>query len=130
MGGRTGSPGPILTADRSPLAVVDAPGVPEPRICVLFRWSAGRFLDAGLTPSHLERVGGFIARLHDHAVHFAPPADFVRWRVGDISGDAATWAAGVVGEQCGPGAAATVEVVLGDVQRAQGSSVRGRGSSA
>lgn len=120
-------PEPILTADGSPLAVVDAPGVPELRICVLFRWSAGRFLDAGLTPSHLERVGGFIARLHDHAMHFAPPADFVRWRVADLSGDATAWAAGVVGEQCGPRAAATVEVVLGDVQRAQGELGEGPG---
>jgi Ser/Thr protein kinase RdoA (MazF antagonist) len=112
-------PEPMLTADGSPLVVVAAEGVPEPRVCVLFRWSEGQFLNAALTPSHLERVGGFIARLHDHAMHFAPPADFVRWRVGDVSGDAAAWTAGVVGEQCGSGAAATVEAVLGEVRRAQ-----------
>ena len=124
---RLAVPEPILTTDGSPLAVADVPGVPEPRVCVLFRWSEGRFLDAGLTPSHLERVGGFIARLHDHAVHFAPPADFVRWRVADISGDAAAWAAGVVGELCGPGAAATVEAVLGEVRRAKGELGEGPG---
>jgi Ser/Thr protein kinase RdoA (MazF antagonist) len=112
-------PEPVLTAGGSPLTVAEAEGVPEPRVCVLFRWSEGRFLDAGLTPSHLERVGGFIARLHGHAVHFAPPEGFVRWRVADISGDAAAWAAGVVGEQCGPGAAATVEAVLGHARQAQ-----------
>ena len=113
-------PEPVLTVDGSPLVVAEAEGVPEPRVCALFRWSQGRFLDAGLTPSHLERVGGFIARLHDHAVRFAPPAGFVRWRVADVAGDAAAWAAGVVGEQCGPGAAATVEAVLGKVRRVQG----------
>src|SRR5688572_24120696 len=32
-------PEPILTTDGSVLTVANAPGVPEPRICVLFRWS-------------------------------------------------------------------------------------------
>jgi Ser/Thr protein kinase RdoA (MazF antagonist) len=60
-------------------------------------------------------------------VRFAPPADFVRWRVGDVSGDAAAWVAGVVGEQCGSGAAATVEAVLSEVRRAQGELGEGPG---
>jgi Ser/Thr protein kinase RdoA (MazF antagonist) len=112
-------PEPVPTADGSLLTVAEAEGVPAPRVCVLFRWGEGRFLDAGLTPSHLERVGAFIARLHDHAHRFAPPAGFTRWRVGDLSGDVAAYVAGVVGEQCGPGAVSTVEAVMDMVRQAQ-----------
>jgi Ser/Thr protein kinase RdoA (MazF antagonist) len=66
-------PEPMPAVDGSTVVVVAVDGVPEPRICVLFRWEAGRFLDARLTPSHLERLGAFMARLHDHAAGFVPP---------------------------------------------------------
>ena len=112
-------PEPVPTADGAPLIVVAAEGVPEPRVCVLFRWGDGRFLDAGLTPSHLERVGTFIARLHDHPRGFDPPAGFVRGQVGDVSGAVAAWVTREVGEHRGPGAVATVEAVMGAVRRAQ-----------
>lgn len=112
-------PEPVPTVDGSLLTVVASERVPAPRICVLFRWGPGRFLDAGLTPSHLERVGGFIARLHDHALGFVPPAGFERWRIGDLSGEVTAYVASVVGEQYGSGAVSIVEVVMDMVQQAR-----------
>jgi Ser/Thr protein kinase RdoA (MazF antagonist) len=112
-------PEPVPTADGSLLTVTESDAVPGPRVCVLFRWAPGRFLDAGLTPSHLERVGGFIARLHDHALRFAAPAGFTRWRIGDVSGEGGAYVAGAVAEQCGSEAASIVEVVMDAVRRAQ-----------
>jgi Ser/Thr protein kinase RdoA (MazF antagonist) len=111
-------PEPVPTADGALLAVVEAKGLPAPRICVLFRWGPGRFLDAGLTASQLERVGRFIARLHDHAVRFVPPAGFERWRIGDIS-EVAAYATDIVGERCGSRAVSTVRDALGMVDEAQ-----------
>jgi Ser/Thr protein kinase RdoA (MazF antagonist) len=105
-------PEPVPTVDGELVAVVEVEGVPGPRTCVLFRWGAGRFLDAGLTPSHLERVGGFIARLHDQASGFSPPAGFERWRRYDVSDEIAAYVIGVVGDQCGAAAVATVEITI------------------
>ena len=112
-------PEPIPTAGGDLLTIADAAGVPEPRNCVLLRWAEGRFLDAGLTPLHLERVGAFIARLHDHARAFAPPPGFVRGRIGDLSGTVAAHVADLVAQQCGPDASATVETVMSLVSQAQ-----------
>jgi Ser/Thr protein kinase RdoA (MazF antagonist) len=111
-------PEPVATVDGALVTSAEAEGVPAPRICVLFRWQPGRFLDAGLTPSHLERVGAFMARLQDHAIGFTPPAGFSRWRIEDVSGDVAAHAAGVVGDQCGREAASLVQVVMDMVRQA------------
>jgi Ser/Thr protein kinase RdoA (MazF antagonist) len=45
---------------------------------VLFRWIEGRFLDESLSPEHLEQVGRFTARLHEHAGRFVPSESFTR----------------------------------------------------
>lgn len=79
-----GVPEPVPAQDGELLTVVEVPGVPEPRVCVLFRWMDGRFLDAGLQPRHLERVGAFTAKLHDHAAAWTLPAGFVRRRVENL----------------------------------------------
>jgi Ser/Thr protein kinase RdoA (MazF antagonist) len=112
-------PEPVPTAEGAPLTIIEVEGMPAPRACVLFRWQPGRFLDAGLTPSHLERVGEFTARLHAHALRFTPPVNFSRWRIGDVSGDVAVYVAREVGEQCGQEAASLVEVVMDLVRRAE-----------
>jgi Ser/Thr protein kinase RdoA (MazF antagonist) len=112
-------PEPMPTTGGSLLTVTASDGVPAPRICVLFRWTPGRFLDAGLTPKHLERVGGFIARLHDHAVRFAPPPGFERWQIEAISDEAGAYIADTVAELGGPRSAATVERLLALAQRSQ-----------
>ncbi|MGA7730287.1 MAG: phosphotransferase [Chloroflexia bacterium] len=72
-------PVPVRTRDDKLLTRVEVEGVPEARVCVLFRWVDGRFMDEGLTPRHLERVGIFIARLHEHSTRqFVPPEGFIR----------------------------------------------------
>jgi len=112
-------PEPVLGPDGSPLTIIEVEGVPGPRICVLFRWQPGRFLDAGLTPSHLERVGEFTARLHAQAVGFVPPDGFTRWRIEDVSDEAAEYVTGLVGAECGRDAASLAESVMELVRRAQ-----------
>lgn len=79
-------PVPVPTRDGELLTVPGVPGVPEPRIAVLLRWLPGRFIDAGLRPAHLERVGAFMARLHELGARFAPPEGFVRGRLDNLVG--------------------------------------------
>ena len=93
--------------------------VAEVRICALFRWGQGRFADAGLRPSHLERVGGFIARSHAHASGFSPPAGFTRWRRYDVSGQAGAYVVRVIGEHCDLGTVGLVETVTDLVLRTE-----------
>ncbi len=112
-------PEPVPTLAGDLVAVAATEGVPEPRVCALFRWVEGRFLDAGLTPRHLERVGAGTARLHEHALAWAPPAGFVRPRVGDLSDDAAAYAVGTTAEVFGQDAAAVVAAVIDAVRRAR-----------
>ncbi len=78
-------PEPVLTRAGSPLVIAEAPGMPEPRTCVLFRWLAGRFFDKTLTPHHLEQIGIFTAQLHEHTSRWQAPTDFVRGRVDAIT---------------------------------------------
>ncbi|MGI8587377.1 MAG: phosphotransferase enzyme family protein [Chloroflexia bacterium] len=79
-------PDPVPTREGALLSVAGVPGVPEPRICVLFRWVPGGFVRAGLMPRHLEEVGRLTARLQDHAIRFQPPLGFTRPRIDDIAG--------------------------------------------
>jgi Ser/Thr protein kinase RdoA (MazF antagonist) len=79
-------PRPVPTRAGDLLTIARAEGVPEPRICVLFRWIDGRFLEQGLTPTHLYRVGAFMARLQLSAARFNPPKGFVRGRLDNLYG--------------------------------------------
>jgi Ser/Thr protein kinase RdoA (MazF antagonist) len=81
-------PEPIPTRDGNLLTIASVTEVPEPRICVLFRWIDGRFLDVRLTPSHLERVGTFMASLQLHGAQFRPPDGFVRGRLDNLTEEA------------------------------------------
>src|SRR5215211_5690700 len=81
-------PEPIPTRDGNLLTIANVTEVPEPRICVLFRWIDGRFLDARLTPSHLARVGAFMAGLQLHGAQFRPPGGFVRGRLDNLTEEA------------------------------------------
>jgi hypothetical protein len=38
-------PEAVLNQDQRRVTVATHPGVPEPRLCILFRWVEGRFLD-------------------------------------------------------------------------------------
>lgn len=95
-------PEPVPAKDGSMVALTDMTGEPEPRLCVLFRWQRGRFLDAGLTPVHLERVGRFMAELHDQSTRFTPPEGFERWQIGDLSDDVRDFIADEVRAYAGP----------------------------
>jgi Ser/Thr protein kinase RdoA (MazF antagonist) len=73
-------PEPVRTRDGELLITAATAGVPDPRICVIFRWVDGRFLRARLGSKELERVGVFMGQLHRHAERFIPPAGFFRKR--------------------------------------------------
>ena len=77
-------PEPVSSRLGALLTVASAPGVPEPRICALFRWLPGRFVRAGLMPRHLEQVGRLTAQLQNHAQGFQLPPGFTRPRIDDI----------------------------------------------
>ncbi|GCE16145.1 phosphotransferase enzyme family protein [Tengunoibacter tsumagoiensis] len=73
-------PEPVFTRTGELVFKVMVEDVSEVRYAMLFRWVEGRFVDGGLSPSLLERVGTFMARLHQHARYFTPPAGFIRPR--------------------------------------------------
>jgi Ser/Thr protein kinase RdoA (MazF antagonist) len=79
-------PQPVPTREGELVMVTSAAGVPEPRLSVLLRWLPGRFVDRGLTPAHLERVGVFMAELQRSAAQFRPPDGFVRGRLDNLYG--------------------------------------------
>jgi Ser/Thr protein kinase RdoA (MazF antagonist) len=80
-------PEPVPNAGGDMVTRAAAPGVPEERICVLFKWVEGSFYRERLSPVALERVGRFTARLHQHAIGFNPPPDFSRHNVEFGDGD-------------------------------------------
>jgi len=94
-------PAPVPTTDGSLVTVVEGSGVPEPRYCTLVHWLKGRFLDKGLTPAHLARVGIFTAQLHEHTQHWQPPPDFVRGRVDNLTAAARLHLPFTPGDSCG-----------------------------
>jgi Ser/Thr protein kinase RdoA (MazF antagonist) len=121
-------PEPVATTEGDLVTVAAFEGVPEERVCVLFRWMDGRFLDDGLTTAHLERVGMLTARLHQHTMGYTPPAGFTRGRVVSGSGgvrgqddlrtdEAMSSITGLVTELCSAEAASTVEAVIHKVRQ-------------
>jgi Ser/Thr protein kinase RdoA (MazF antagonist) len=77
-------PAPVLNRDGRYATVVPDPSQPRNWLCVLFRWTTGRFLSRTLTPAHLHQVGELAARLHHHAAHWEHPAGFTRPRVENL----------------------------------------------
>jgi Ser/Thr protein kinase RdoA (MazF antagonist) len=77
-------PEPVENSQQRLVTVVNDPGVPQPQLCVLFRWIEGRFHDRGLMPRHLRRVGELMARLHQHAASWTQPPGFRRPRVDNL----------------------------------------------
>ena len=73
-------PAPVLTRDGQLTTTVGTAAVPEARTCSLLRWMDGRIHTASPRPVHLRRLGTAMARLHNHADGWVPPADFVRIR--------------------------------------------------
>lgn len=82
-----GVPLPATADDGSFVVIASAPGVPDPRPCVLLRWQPGRLVDRCLTPTHLAAVGDLIGQLQVHALRWTPPKAFVRPRVTTLTTD-------------------------------------------
>ena len=74
-------PAPVPARSGAHVQVASTPNLAQPYVCVLFRWLPGRRLRSGLTPEHMERVGGLMASLQEHASHWGPPPGFARGRV-------------------------------------------------
>lgn len=74
-------PEPVPALSGELLVEVGIPGVPEPRRCSLLRWVRGRMLTPQhVSPRHLRAVGRIMARMHQHAARWQPPAGFSRPR--------------------------------------------------
>jgi Ser/Thr protein kinase RdoA (MazF antagonist) len=58
------------------VTTASAPGVPEPRLCVVTRWISGIDIQDNLTPANIEKWGAFIGQLHQHGANFNSPPDF------------------------------------------------------
>ena len=71
-------PIPIPTARGEPLTLAEAPGVPGPRPCVLFRRVPGQPPTSTVRPATVARLGALTAQLHHHAERFVPPPGFAR----------------------------------------------------
>jgi len=96
-------PEPVLTTAGSFTTEVSDAGLPQPRVCSLLRWMAGKCYFHSPRPAHLYKVGAMMAHLHDHAQQWTIPPDFRRFRwdaeglfgdsigFGGVSGTA-TWA--------------------------------------
>jgi Ser/Thr protein kinase RdoA (MazF antagonist) len=76
--GGLGVPAPVRTRGGDLWAVASAAGVPEARVCTLLSWVSGRRERRRRTPGVLRRMGRLMARLHERAAEFDPPASFVR----------------------------------------------------
>jgi Ser/Thr protein kinase RdoA (MazF antagonist) len=112
-------PEPLPARDGAVVTAVETAAAPQPRLCVVFRWLPGRFIDAGLRPVHLERVGRLIAALHEHAARFLPPPGFERWRIGDVSEGVEAFVVREVRTHAGSDGVAIVEEVVRRVMEAR-----------
>jgi len=113
-----GVPEPVPTRDGDLAILVAGEGVPEARICALFRWVEGRFVNAGLTPQHSAQVGAFAARMHEHVAGFVPPAGFTRGRLAAVD---PAWEADTLGRVAAvrsPADVATLQAVIAHIRAA------------
>ncbi len=85
-------PGPMLNLEGAPVTTIEMPEVAGPRHCVLFSWVPGEPPTQEMSPKAVAHIGAFTARLHRHAEHFIPSADFVRprWNWQHVCGPAST----------------------------------------
>ena len=83
------APVPLPATAGELTVVVESPAVPGERVCSVLRWMNGQLRDGSASPVHLGRVGRVMAQLHEHAVHWKRPTDFVRmnWNWQTIFGD-------------------------------------------
>lgn len=70
-------PAPLRTREGALFTTQLVDGVPEARHAVVFSWVPGKDLGDALTPANYAATGELLARLHQHAVAWTPPAGFV-----------------------------------------------------
>lgn len=68
-------PRPLPARDGSLVVEASAEGVPEPRLCVIFSWVAGKDLVEDMSESNISKLGELSARLHAHALTYYPPSE-------------------------------------------------------
>ncbi len=73
-------PEPIPALDGRLLLPVSVPGIPQARNCSLLRWVKGRSLRNRFRPRHLQAQGRLMARLHNFAIRWQPPAGLTKRR--------------------------------------------------
>lgn len=66
-------PRPLPARDGTLFVEAAAPGVPEPRLCAVFRWVPGRDLADALDEDTVYKLGALMARLHQHAASYRTP---------------------------------------------------------
>lgn len=69
-------PEPLAARDGRLVVEAEAVGIPEPRHCVIFGWIPGRNVRRSISTRIVYLMGEAMARLHDHADSFRPPAEF------------------------------------------------------
>ena len=67
---------PVSTRDGRWVTHHRLDGVPEARLCSVFRWVPGAMLADRLTETNVARHGELAARLHLHGRSYRPPSDF------------------------------------------------------
>jgi len=95
-----GVPEPVAGRDGSLAVLAHAPGMSGPRVCVLVRHQAGRFVDERLTAANMRSVARLLAGLQEHGARWAWPEDFVRPRVNSLT--TAAKAAGIASAPAPP----------------------------
>lgn len=74
-------PTPVANQKGEWITTEIAPGISEPRHCVLFEWVEGRFRTKGLSPMSMKQVGAYMGQLHCQAQQFIRPIGFERLRL-------------------------------------------------
>jgi Ser/Thr protein kinase RdoA (MazF antagonist) len=67
-------PRPLPARDGSLVVEAGAPGIPEPRLCVIFSWVPGKDLAGEMSEANVFKMGELMAGLHAHAFTYRPPA--------------------------------------------------------
>jgi Ser/Thr protein kinase RdoA (MazF antagonist) len=63
---------PVARQDGDFITLVNMPGIPGERRCVLFKWIPGRCLEDNLTTGNYFKLGQILAKLHEHSESLNP----------------------------------------------------------
>lgn len=69
---------PVARRDREYISIVNVPGVPKDRRCVLFKWVPGRPLENYLSEENYYKFGQTSAKLHNNANSLKPLPSYIQ----------------------------------------------------